>query len=102
CSLCVLIGDRSHWGMGHGTDAVMTLLEHAFERYDLARVELWTLEQNERAIRAFSRCGFEVDARLPERSFKDGSFHDRLVMSVTRQRFSVAMEQWRGSSAASQ
>ena len=99
CSLYVFIGDRSTWGMGYGTDALMALLSHAFDRYDLMRVELWSLADNERAIRAYHHCGFEVDARLPERSFKDGAFADRVVMSVTREGFSEARRRWSTSSS---
>jgi [ribosomal protein S5]-alanine N-acetyltransferase len=99
CSLYVFIGDRSTWGMGYGTDAMMALLSHAFDRFDLVRVELWSLAENERAIRAYRHCGFDIDARLPERSFKDGGFVDRVVMSVTREGFSDARRQWPSSSS---
>jgi RimJ/RimL family protein N-acetyltransferase len=100
CSLYVFIGERAAWGKGHGTDAMMALLVDGFERYDLARVELWSLADNERAIRAYRHCGFEIDARLPERSFKDGRFYDRIVMSVPRQRFLEAFAEWKGSRTA--
>ena len=98
CSLYVFIGEPDVWGMGYGTDAMMVLLADGFERFDLARVELWSLADNERAIRAHRHCGFEIDARLPERSFKDGRFYDRVVMSVPRQRFSEAYAAWKASS----
>jgi RimJ/RimL family protein N-acetyltransferase len=100
CSLYVFIGDRSTWGMGYGTDAMMALLSHAFDRYDLARVELWSLADNERAVRAYRHCGFEIDGRLPARSFKDGGYHDRIVMSVTREGFSEAHTRWSASGAS--
>jgi len=50
-------------------------------------VELWSLAANERAIRSYERCGFRTDATLPERSFKDGKWHDRVIMSVTHGAF---------------
>ena len=39
CSLYVLIGERSAWDRGYGTDAVAALVDEAFDRYDLHRVE---------------------------------------------------------------
>ena len=87
CSLYVLIGDRTAWERGYGTDAVAALVDEAFDRMDLHRVELWSLADNARAIHVYGNCGFEVDARLPERSWKDGAWVDRVVMSVTRERF---------------
>ena len=90
CSLYVLIGDRSAWERGYGTDAVAALVDEAFDRMDLNRIELWSLADNERAIHVYGKCGFEVDARLPERSWKDGAWVDRVVMSVTREGFAAS------------
>jgi RimJ/RimL family protein N-acetyltransferase len=90
CALYVFIGDRSVWGQGLGTDAVNALLAHAFSRFDLCRVELWSLADNERAIRAYRHSGFREDARLAERSWKDGRWVDRVVMTVTREDFEAA------------
>jgi RimJ/RimL family protein N-acetyltransferase len=87
CSLYVFVGDADAAGNGYGPDAIRALLAYAFERFDLARVELWSLAANERAIRSYERCGFAIDATLPARSFKDGEWHDRVIMSVTREEF---------------
>jgi RimJ/RimL family protein N-acetyltransferase len=87
CSLYIYIGEPSAWGKGYGRDAVTALLSYAFDRMDLHMVELWSLAPNERALRAYQACGFAVDATLRERSFKDGGFVDRVVMSVTREEF---------------
>ena len=53
CSLYVLIGDRSAWEQGYGTDAVSALLDEGFDRYDLHRIELWSTADNERAIHVY-------------------------------------------------
>jgi RimJ/RimL family protein N-acetyltransferase len=87
CSLYVFIGEPEAWGNGHGPEAIRALLAFAFDRYDLARIELWSIAANERAIRSYERCGFVPDAVLPARSFKDGEWYDRLIMSVTPERF---------------
>jgi [ribosomal protein S5]-alanine N-acetyltransferase len=91
-ALYILIGERDVWGRGYGTDAIIALLAWAFDRHDLHQVELWSLADNERALRAYEKCGFVLDARLRDRSFKDGEWHDRVVMSVTRQEFSKVRE----------
>lgn len=83
CSLYLYIGEPEYRGEGHALDAVSTLVGHAFDRFDLARVELWTLATNERAIDVYEACGFRREAVLPERSFKDGGWVDHVVMSVT-------------------
>ena len=90
CSLYVLIGDRSAWWKGLGTDAIDAMLDQAFKRFDLHQIELWSLADNERAIRAYRHCGFTEEARLADRSWKDGRWVDRLVMTVTPEAFYAA------------
>jgi RimJ/RimL family protein N-acetyltransferase len=56
--LGILIGERTFWDMGYGTDAVAALTEHAFKEMGLGRVYLRTRENNMRAIMCFKRYGF--------------------------------------------
>jgi RimJ/RimL family protein N-acetyltransferase len=91
CSLSVLIGERSAWDRGHGTDAIAALVDEAFDRIDLHRIELWSTADNARAVHVYEKCGFVEDARLPERSWKGGAWVDRVVMSVTRDGFASSV-----------
>lgn len=94
CSLYVLIGEPEFWSKGYGTDAIMTLLAYAFDRLDLHQVELWCLASNERALRVYEKCGFVREALLRDRSYKDGEWHGRVVMSVQRNEFEDARKRW--------
>ena len=94
CSLYLYIGEPAFWGRGYAQDALMALLSHAFDRLDLHQVELWTLAANARVIRVYERCGFVREATLRDRSWKDGGFVDRVVMSVTREEFAAARSAW--------
>jgi RimJ/RimL family protein N-acetyltransferase len=60
----IVIGDRSAWGGGHGTDALRVLTRIAFG--PLALEKLWAdvLATNPRAVRAFERAGFEREGLL--------------------------------------
>jgi RimJ/RimL family protein N-acetyltransferase len=100
CSMYMFIGEPAFWGAGYAHDAVMVLLAHAFDRFDLHQVELRTLQDNNRAIRMYQRCGFAEEARLRERSWKDGKWVDHVVMSVNRREFEKALQAWDGDSAA--
>lgn len=55
----IMIGDRSCWSKGYGTDAVLTALRHVFTTTDLERIYLHTLTHNKRAQRAFQKAGFQ-------------------------------------------
>ncbi|MFA5890222.1 MAG: GNAT family protein [Actinomycetota bacterium] len=89
-SLYVFVGEESARGRGYGLDALVTLLGFAFEELDLRRVELWMLDGNDRALAVYKSAGFEEDARLPERSFKDGEYVAHVVMSVDRDGYAQA------------
>ena len=94
CSFYMFIGEPVYWGQGLGKDAVMAMLAYAFDRWDLHLVELWTLPDNDRAIGTYRSCGFVEEARLRERSFKQGRWFDHVVMSVQRDEFARALETW--------
>lgn len=89
-SLYIFIGERETWGKGYGRDALMTILAYAFDAQNLRQVELWTLADNERAIRMYKGCGFVEDARLRDRSWIEGHYIDHLVMSINADEFARA------------
>jgi RimJ/RimL family protein N-acetyltransferase len=89
-SLYVFLGERESWGKGYGRDALMALLIFAFDAQNLRQVELWTLADNERAIRMYKGCGFVEDGRLRDRSWIEGNYVDHLVMSITAEEFARA------------
>jgi RimJ/RimL family protein N-acetyltransferase len=86
-SLYVFVGERESWGKGYGHDAMMALLAYAFDTQNLRQVELWTLADNERAIRMYKSCGFVEEARLRERSFIEAHYIDHLIMSINADEF---------------
>jgi RimJ/RimL family protein N-acetyltransferase len=54
----LMIGNRSYWNQGYGTDIVTTLVNHIFQKTNLKRIYLKTLESNIRAQGCFRKCGF--------------------------------------------
>jgi RimJ/RimL family protein N-acetyltransferase len=78
----ITIGERDAWGQGYGTEATRLMLDHAFGALGLHRVALFVFEFNERAIRAYKRCGFVVEGRSRESIHRDGQWWDELAMSV--------------------
>ncbi|HDN79985.1 MAG: N-acetyltransferase [Chloroflexi bacterium] len=87
--LGIFIGEKDYWGKGYGTDAIKTLLRFAFEELNLNRVELRVFEFNTRAIRCYEKCGFVTEGRLRQSLFRNGRYHDELVMAVLREEWKV-------------
>lgn len=62
--LRIRIGEKAFWDQGFGTDAVRTLVEHAFVSMRLSRVYLRVFAANRRAIRCYEKVGFRKEGRI--------------------------------------
>src|SRR5436190_24278819 len=93
----ITIGEKDAWGHGYGTQATQLMVDHALGTLGLHRIALTVFEFNERAIRAYRRCGFTVEGRARESIWRDGSWWDELAMSVLAPEWRAR----RGSGAAS-
>jgi RimJ/RimL family protein N-acetyltransferase len=78
----ITIGESDAWGRGYGTEATRLMIDHAFGTLGLHRIALFVFEFNERAIRAYKRCGFVVEGRSRESIWRDGRWWDELAMSI--------------------
>ena len=78
----ITIGEKDAWGQGYGTEATRLMLNHAFGALGLHRIALFVFEFNERAIRAYKRCGFVIEGRSRESIFRDGRWWDEIAMSL--------------------
>ncbi|MDZ7705574.1 MAG: GNAT family N-acetyltransferase [Trueperaceae bacterium] len=63
-TLGIIIGERTHWGKGYGTEAIRALLTYAFEGLGLELIKLNTFADNLRAQAAFKKVGFTEMRRL--------------------------------------
>lgn len=81
----ILIGDKSYWNRGYGTEAVRMLVQHGFTTLNLNRIFLHVFETNPRAVRAYEKAGFKLEGRERQSEFKDGRFIDMLRMSKLRE-----------------
>lgn len=55
----IVIGEKTAWNQGLGTEATRLLLDYAFNLLNLHSVMLGTFEFNRRAIRAYEKVGFQ-------------------------------------------
>jgi RimJ/RimL family protein N-acetyltransferase len=78
----ITIGESDVWGRGYGTEATRLMLDHAFGTLGLHRIALFVFEFNQRAIRAYQRCGFVIEGRSRESIWRDGHWWDELAMSI--------------------
>jgi RimJ/RimL family protein N-acetyltransferase len=88
----IAIGNKEYWGHGYGTDATRALVRYGFEQLNLRRVNLYVHSFNTRAIRAYEKCGFQVEGCLRKLQYMDGGYSDVLVMGVLREDFAALEE----------
>ncbi|MCB8983947.1 MAG: GNAT family N-acetyltransferase [Ardenticatenaceae bacterium] len=84
CELGIAIGDQAYWGRGYGREAVHLLLDYAFRLRNMRRVYLRVHGRNQRAIHAYTACGFVTEGRLRDHVWSDGAYDDLLLMGVLR------------------
>ena len=81
-SIGIVIGDKSLWGKGYGTDAMRIMMRLAFDKMNLHRLYLDVHDYNSRAIASYEKCGFKREAVLREHHFTRGKYHDTIVMGI--------------------
>jgi RimJ/RimL family protein N-acetyltransferase len=86
----MMIGERSLWGRGFGTEAVRLRTGFAFEELGLERLETSSIDVNVGMHRALERSGYRRIARRSRRFFIEGSWHDELVFELLRQEWAEA------------
>ena len=82
--LWIYLGDKTRQDKGYGPAAIRELLRFGFERLNLHRVWVRVFSYNERAVRAFEKCGFQREGLLRDDVFHAGRYHDTHILSVLR------------------
>ena len=79
--LQIRIGNPAFQGRGCGSEAVKLLCDFGYADLNLHRIYLNVVASNQRAIRAYEKCGFEHQGRLKEAAFIDGRWEDVQILS---------------------
>jgi RimJ/RimL family protein N-acetyltransferase len=80
----IVIGERTAWGGGYGTDALKTLVRAAFGPLNLEKLFAEVLATNTRAIKAFEAAGFFREGLLRGDRVMDGRRSDFMRLGLLR------------------
>jgi RimJ/RimL family protein N-acetyltransferase len=75
---------RAHWGHGYMHEALQALIAHAFQVFDLRRLEADVDPRNNNSIRTLERLGFQREGFLRERWCVSGEIQDALIYGLLR------------------
>ena len=82
--LGVTIGEKEYQDKGYGTEAARLLINHAFKKLNLNRIESTALEYNNRSIRVLTKLGYKYEGRRRKCVLKNGKFEDVLIFGLLR------------------
>ncbi len=97
--LGILIGERSKWSQGYGTEACRLLLRYGFERLNLHKVILGVVADHAAALRAYETVGFRREGLITDCIFLDGTYRDKVMMGISRQQFEQRSDERRPKGA---
>ena len=90
-----VIGEKSYWGKGYGSEAKMLLLDYAFNTLNLRKIVSHVHAFNGRSKAYSEKCGYKVEAVLKQEIFKNGRYHDLIVMAVFKKNWAPLWEKFR-------
>ena len=83
----IIIGDRSAWGKGYGTEATKLMIRYGFMELNLNRIQTQSMEDNIGGWRADEKAGFKYEATLREVILRFGKYNNVRVYSQLRSEY---------------
>lgn len=80
----IVIGTKENLGKGYGSEALKLLLEFAFMKLNLNKLELDVRAFNDRAIKCYKKLGFQVEGVLRENFYDNGQYTDTIRMGILK------------------
>jgi RimJ/RimL family protein N-acetyltransferase len=77
-----VVGERSSQNRGVGTAAAQAMVRHGFADLNLHRIYVSILRDNVSSIRMCEKAGFREEGILRDAAYKNGRYHDMVLMGV--------------------
>jgi len=79
-----VIGDKSCWRKGYGSEAMALRTEYAFRQLNLHKLKSGAFDENEPSKRALQKAGYRQVGVWREDFWRDGKWHDHWEAEVLR------------------
>lgn len=80
----IMIGEKTFWNQGYGTETMRLLLQHGFDTLNFHRIWLQVYEKNKGGIRAYEKAGFQREGKYRQAQYQNGQYFDVYLMSVLK------------------
>jgi len=94
----ILIGEKSCWKCGVGSESLMLTLRFAFYERNLERISAYVLEASTVSLRLHEKCGYRKEGLLRNSVYKDGRFQNQYVLSILRSDFEQVTDSYSNES----
>ncbi len=88
------IADRTEWGKGYATEAMLLALRFVFHELRYQKCNLGVYAFNTRALRLYQRLGFVEEGCIRRNYYTGGQYHDEIQMGMTREEFDALYPEW--------
>jgi len=82
--LRIIIGNKTYWNKGYGTDATKLAIRYGFDMLNLNKIWLGVNAEHIGAIRAYEKAGFTQEGILRQEIFRNNRYYDAIRMSILR------------------
>ena len=83
----ILIGDKRFWGKGYATEATNLVLEYAFNKLNLNKVNLGFVAEHKAAAAVYKKLGFKIEGRTRQQFHSNGRYLDVIQMGLLKEEF---------------
>ncbi len=80
----LIVGAKTAWGKGYGTEAIRLVTRHAFEELGLNKLYAGMYAENAGSARAFLKAGYREIGILKKHVLCNGRFVDSLMVEICR------------------
>jgi RimJ/RimL family protein N-acetyltransferase len=80
----IFIGNKGSWGKGYGTEVTRLIVNYGFRSLNLHRIMLTVFASNTAGIRVYTKAGFTEEGLMRQANYREGIYHDVIVMSILR------------------
>lgn len=82
--LSLIVGEKTAWGKGFGTEADSLMVHYGFEFLNLHRVYAHVLAGHEASLKVLQELHFTQEGLLRQHIYRDGRYHDVVIMGLLR------------------
>jgi RimJ/RimL family protein N-acetyltransferase len=82
CELGIIIGDERYRGKGLGKEAMLLLIQYAFNDLNLRKISLAVFENNQHAKKLYESLGFQLEGTFVKHIFKEGRLWDKYFYAL--------------------